>query len=133
MTEIGFSTLSSQRESVSVRACVRAHVRACVSGGVRHVVSTLRSCNRTSAAAANRAEQKGEGVGQRRGGGGGWKGGRGGRAAETERKAFMIKTARSQCDKLGDDTSHSTTKGENIGWGPFTEKLMRSSLKELSL
>ena len=48
-------------------------------------------------------------------------------------KPFMIKTARSQCDKLGDDTSHSTTKGENIGWGPFTEKLMRSSLKELSL
>ena len=48
-------------------------------------------------------------------------------------KPFMIKTARSQCDKLGDDTSRSTTKGENIGWGPFTEKLMRSSLKELSL
>lgn len=71
------------------------------------------------------------------GGGRGRKGGKGGRkggkAAETERKAFMIKTARSQCDKLGDDTSHSTTKGENIGWGPFTEKLMRSSLKELSL
>lgn len=56
--------------------------------------------------------------------------------SESERggeKPFMIKTARSQCDKLGDDTSHSTTKGENIGWGPFTEKLMRSSLKELSL
>lgn len=58
------------------------------------------------------------------------------RERESERdgeKPFMIKTARSQCDKLGDDTSHSTTKGENIGWGPFTEKLMRSSLKELSL
>lgn len=59
-------------------------------------------------------------------------------AREQERKRggekpFMIKTARSQCDKLGDDTSHSTTKGENIGWGPFSEELMRSSLKELSL
>lgn len=56
------------------------------------------------------------------------------REGERDReKPFMIKTARSHCDKLGDDTSHSTTKGENIGWGPFTEKLMRSSLKELSL
>lgn len=58
------------------------------------------------------------------------------RERESERggeKPFMIKTARSQCDKLGDDTSHSTTKGENIGWGPFIEKLMRSGLKELSL
>lgn len=68
MTEIGFSTLSSQRESVSMRACVCvracAEARACVSGGVRHVVSTLRSCNKTSAAAANRAEQRGGGWGE---------------------------------------------------------------------
>lgn len=58
------------------------------------------------------------------------------RKQESERdreKAFMIKTARSQCDKLGDDTSQSTTKGENIGWGPFSEKLMGSGQKELSL
>lgn len=45
----------------------------------------------------------------------------------------MIKTARSKCDKLGDDTSRGTTKGKNIGWGPFPEKLMESNLKELSL
>lgn len=72
-------------------------------------MSMLRSCNKTSAA-ANRAEQRGErmGVGARE------------QEREGERdgeKPFMIKTARSQCDKLGDDTSHSTTKGENIGWG----------------
>lgn len=115
----------------------RSCVRACESmhRPVRHVASTLRSRNETSAAAAaNRAEQR-EGVGGRELEGG--KDGRkkGGRASGGDggRKAFMIKTARSQCDKLGDDTSHSTTKGENIGWGPFTEKLMRSSLKELSL
>lgn len=62
-------------------------------------------------------------------------GSEGAKDGERERggeKPFMIKTARSQSDKLGDDTSHSTTKGENIGWGPFTEKLMRLSLKELS-
>ena len=55
---------------------------------------------------------------------------------ESERgreKPFMIKTARSQADKLGDDTSHGTTKGENIGRGPFSEKLMRPCLEELSL
>lgn len=57
----------------------------------------------------------------------GWEGEVGGE------KPFMTKTARSQCDKLGDDTSHGTTKGKNIGWGPFSEKLMKSSLKELSL
>lgn len=45
----------------------------------------------------------------------------------------MIKTARSQHNKLEDDTSHGTTKGKNIGWGPFYEKLMESSLKELAL
>lgn len=119
---------------VCVCVCLHCRPRACVSGGVRHVVSTLRSCNKTSAAAANRAERKGgRALGERDGGREGRKGGRAGRAAGTDRKAFMIKTARSQCDKLGDDTSHSTTKGENIGWGPFTEKLMRSSLKELSL
>lgn len=50
-------------------------------------------------------------------------------------KPFMIKNVRSQYryNKLEDDTSHGTTKGKNIGWGPFYEKLMESSLKELSL
>lgn len=48
--------------------CVSTHTRVCAYQGVRHVVSTLRSCNKTSAAAAaNRAEQRG---GSREGDGG---------------------------------------------------------------
>ena len=40
---------------------------------------------------------------------------------ETERresKPLMIRTARSQCDTLQDDTSHSTTKGETLDGDP---------------
>lgn len=48
-------------------------------------------------------------------------------------KPFMTKTAPSQCDKLGDDTSHSTTKGKNIGWGPFTENVTKMFGKKKSL
>lgn len=35
-----------------------------------------------------------------------------------ERTPLMIKTARPQCDKLQDDTSHSTTKGGTLDGDP---------------
>ena len=87
-----------------------------------HIVSMLRSLPKT-AVATNRAERR---VGER-------KSRRKIELQKDRQKPFMSKTARSHGGKLRDDTSHSTTKGENIGWVPFTEKLMRSYLEELSL